>query len=163
MDLSRFPRRKYTEGFTPLEKLTRFSEALGGPGIYIKRDDLLDLTEGGNKTRKLEFVVADAMEKGCDTLITCGSVQSNSSRLTLSAAIKEGLSCRLVLLEHESGGKYKPKASGNNLLFHLLGAKDIRTAPAGADATEEMQAVAEEAKAQGRTIGTSPRDSNGGD
>ena len=64
---------------------------LEGPDIYIKRDDLLGLTGGGNKTRKLEFVVADALSQKADTLITCGAVQSNHCRLTLAAAVKEGL------------------------------------------------------------------------
>lgn len=58
MNLAQFPRRRYTEGFTPIEKLENFSKALGGPTIYIKRDDLLGLTSGGNKTRKLEFLMA---------------------------------------------------------------------------------------------------------
>src|SRR4030042_700204 len=99
MDLSRFPRLRYTEGQTPIEKLARFSKQLDGPTIYIKRDDLLGLSAGGNKTRKLEFVVADALAQGADTLITCGAVQSNHCRLTASAATKEGLRCRLVLEE----------------------------------------------------------------
>jgi len=67
--------------------------------VYFKRDDLLGLTAGGNKTRKLEFLVADALDKGCDTLITCGAIQSNHCRLTLAAAVKEGMKCRLVLEE----------------------------------------------------------------
>jgi len=70
MNLSRFPRRRYTAGQTPIEKAPRFSGALGGPNIHIKRDDLLGLTAGGNKTRKLEFLVAQALEQGTDTLIT---------------------------------------------------------------------------------------------
>ena len=99
MHLSRFPRRRYTPHATPIEKMEHLSRHLGGPEIYIKRDDLLGLTGGGNKTRKLEFLVADALAKGCDTLITVGAVQSNHCRLTLAAAVKEGLKCRLVLEE----------------------------------------------------------------
>ena len=68
MDLNRFPRRRYTQGATPLHRLKRLSQSLGGPAIYIKRDDQLGLAGGGNKTRKLEFLVADALEKGADTL-----------------------------------------------------------------------------------------------
>ena len=71
MHLARFPRRRYTEEWTPLEKMERLSRLLGGPDLYIKRDDLLGLAGGGNKTRKLEFLVADALAKGADTLITC--------------------------------------------------------------------------------------------
>ena len=70
MDLARFPRRRYTEGFTPLEHLPHLTQLMGGPHIFIKRDDLLGLTAGGNKTRKLEFLVADALRQGADTLIT---------------------------------------------------------------------------------------------
>ncbi|EFK12390.1 D-cysteine desulfhydrase, partial [delta proteobacterium NaphS2] len=124
MNLARFPRRRYTAGQTPVEKLPRFSEAIGGPHIYMKRDDLLGLTAGGNKTRKLEFLVADALEKGADTLITSGAVQSNHCRLTLSAAVKEGMKCRLVLHELVPGS-YDPKAGGNIFLFHLLGTENI--------------------------------------
>ncbi len=149
MDLARFPRRRYTEGFTPIERLTRFSKALGGPNIYIKRDDLLGLTGGGNKTRKLEFTVADALTKGCDTLITCGGVQSNHCRLTLSAAIKEGMQCRLVL-EERVPGTYDPDASGNNFLFRLLGVEKITVVPSGSDEEAEMQKMADEATSEGR-------------
>ncbi|MDR2993500.1 MAG: pyridoxal-phosphate dependent enzyme, partial [Bacillus cereus] len=99
MNLAKFPRKKYTESYTPIERLNNFSEALGGPTIYFKRDDLLGLTAGGNKTRKLEFLVADAQEKGADTLITAGGIQSNHCRLTLAAAVKEKMKCILVLEE----------------------------------------------------------------
>lgn len=91
MNLVKFPRKHYTEGKTPIEKLESFSKKMGGPTIYIKRDDLLGLAGGGNKTRKLEFVMADALAKGADTVITTGAVQSNHCRLTLVAAVKEGL------------------------------------------------------------------------
>src|SRR5579875_993122 len=113
MHLARFPRRRYTPHPTPLEKLEHLSRHLGGPDIWIKRDDLTGPTAGGNKTRKLEFLVADALEKGADTLITVGAVQSNHCRLTLAAAVKEGLKCRLVL-EQRVPGSYRAGASGNN-------------------------------------------------
>jgi D-cysteine desulfhydrase len=149
MNLAQFPRRRYTEGFTPIEELKRFSAALGGPKVFIKRDDLLGLAAGGNKTRKLEFLVADALANGADTLITCGAVQSNHCRLTLAAAVKEGLKCRLVL-EERVAGSYKPEASGNNFLFHLLGVEAVKVVPGGSDMIKEMQAVAAELTAQGR-------------
>jgi D-cysteine desulfhydrase len=107
MNLAKFPRRRYTAGQTPIEKLGRLSESLRGPTIYMKRDDLLGLAGGGNKTRKLEFLVAEALAQGADTLITCGAVQSNHCRLTLAAAVKEGLQCRLVL-EERVPGSYNP-------------------------------------------------------
>lgn len=150
MNLARFPRRRYTEGHTPLERLSRLTEALGGPTIYMKRDDLLGLAAGGNKTRKLEFLVADALAQGADTLITCGAVQSNHCRLTLAAAAKEGLKCRL-LLEERVPNSYNPKTGGNNLLFHLMGVEKIRVVPGGSDMMKEMQVMAHEVAGEGRT------------
>jgi len=149
MNLARFPRRRYTPGYTPIEEVSRFSRAVGETSIFIKRDDLLGLAGGGNKTRKLEFLVAEAIEKGADTLITCGAVQSNHCRLTLAAAVKEGLKCRLVL-EERVPGSYNPKSSGNNFLFRLLGVEKITVVPAGSNMTEAMEAVADEVSAEGR-------------
>ena len=149
MNLSQFPRRRYTEGQTPLEFLPNFTKALNGPNIYIKRDDLLGLTSGGNKTRKLEFLVADALAQGADTLITCGAVQSNHCRLTLAAAVKEELKCRLVL-EERVKDSYKPEASGNNFLFRLLGVEAIKVVPGGSNMLEEMKKIASELAAEGR-------------
>ena len=149
MNLARFARRRFTEGFTPIEAATRFSSILGGPNIFIKRDDLLGLSGGGNKTRKLEFLVADAIDQGADTLITCGAVQSNHCRLTLAAAVKEGLKCRLVL-EERVAGSYNPAASGNNFLYQLLGVESITVVPGGSDMTAAMQKMADEVSAEGR-------------
>jgi len=149
MNLAKFPRRRYTEGKTPIEKLHHLSKALGGPNIYIKRDDLLGLTSGGNKTRKLEFLVADALAKGADTLITCGAIQSNHCRLTLSAAIKEGLKCRLIL-EERVPGTYDPNASGNNFLYKLLGVEKTKMVPGGTNLLAEMQGFVDELAAEGR-------------
>src|ERR1700733_7081452 len=115
MNLAKFDRRRYTVGVTPIEAMPQLSKALGGPNLFIKRDDLTGLASGGNKTRKLEFLVADAIAQGADTLITVGAVQSNHCRLTLAAAAKEGLKCRLVL-EERVAGSYSPGASGNNFL-----------------------------------------------
>jgi D-cysteine desulfhydrase len=149
MNLAQFPRRRYTPGETPLEKASRLTEALGGPDIYIKRDDLLGLAAGGNKTRKLEFLVADALAQGADTLITCGAVQSNHCRLTLAAAVKEGLECRLVL-EERVPGTYNPEASGNNFLFNLMGVETVTVVPGGSDMMKAMDKAADEVKADGR-------------
>lgn len=80
MDLTRFPRVRLAHLPTPLEPLKRLSEVLGGPEIWIKRDDCTGLSTGGNKTRKLEFLVADAIAKGADTLVTQGATQSNHAR-----------------------------------------------------------------------------------
>lgn len=150
MHLARIPRRTYTPGRTPIEFLPRLSELVGGPKLHIKRDDLLGLAAGGNKTRKLEFLMADAIAAGADTIITTGAVQSNHCRLTLAAAIKEGLHCRLVL-EERVPDSYSPDASGNNLLFRLLGADDITVVPSGTDLEAEMQRAAEDVVASGGT------------
>jgi len=132
-----------------MEKLERLTAAVGGANIYIKRDDLLGLTGGGNKTRKLEFLVADALKQGADTLITCGGIQSNHCRLTLAAAVKEGLKCRLILSEI-TPGSYYTGAGGNVFLYHMLGAENIKVIPWGSDVMAEMEQAADKAKEEGR-------------
>lgn len=149
MDLSRFPRRRYTVGPTPIEPLHNLSKALGGPSLWIKRDDQLGLFPGGNKTRKLEFLVADALAQGADTLITCGAVQSNHCRITLAAAAKEGLKCRL-LLEERVPGSYNPKGNGNHFMFELMGVESIEVFPGGTDMMAAMQRTAESLAREGR-------------
>ncbi|MEY3267874.1 MAG: putative D-cysteine desulfhydrase [Pseudomonadota bacterium] len=148
MNLARFPRRRYTHGFTPIEAMPRLSAALGGPQLFIKRDDLLGLAAGGNKTRKLEFLVADALSQGADTLITVGAPQSNHCRLTLAAAAKEGLACRLII-EERVAGTFSTEALGNNLLFDLMGAANIRVVPLGSDLAAEMDRDAAAVRAAG--------------
>lgn len=148
-NLERFPRRCYTPGPTPIELLPHLSAHLGGPELYIKRDDLLGLAGGGNKTRKLEFLVADALSQGADTLITVGAVQSNHCRLTLAAAAKEGLRCRLVL-EERVPDSYRPGGSGNNFLFNLLGAEKVSVVKGGDDFNQVMEADANALAAVGR-------------
>ena len=156
MDLSRFPRRVYTPFATPLEFLPRFSEALAascpgkqGPRVWIKRDDMLGLFPGGNKTRKLEFLVADALAQGADTLITCGAPQSNHCRITLAAAVKEGLKCRFVI-EERVPDSYRPDASGNNFMFRLLGVEQLTVVPGGSNMAQAMQKMADELASEGR-------------
>ena len=156
MDLSRFPRRRYTAYATPLEPLPRFSAALAatcpggrGPEVWAKRDDLLGLFPGGNKTRKLEFLVADALAQGADTLVTCGAPQSNHCRITLAAAAKEGLKCRFVI-EERVPGSFHEHASGNHFMFRLMGVEAIAVVPAGTPMAPAMQQVADELAAQGR-------------
>jgi D-cysteine desulfhydrase len=148
MNLTRFPRRRYADGPTPLQPMPRLSRMLGGPELYIKRDDLLGFAAGGNKIRKLEFVMADALAAGADTVITCGAVQSNHCRLTLAAAVREGLTCGLVLEERVAGG-YQPHASGNNFLYRLMGVGRLKVVPGGSDMAAAMQAMAKEVEAEG--------------
>src|SRR5881409_2140090 len=101
---------------TPIESLPRLSQALQGPRIFIKRDDLTGLAGGGSKTRKLELLVADAQAKRADTLITLGAAQSNHCRQTAAAAARCGLQCELIL----NGEKSEPP-QGNRLLDELFG------------------------------------------
>jgi len=155
MDLSRFARRIYTPFATPIEAMPRFSQWLAascpggqGPDIWIKRDDMLGLFPGGNKTRKLEFLVADALARGADTLITCGAPQSNHCRITLTAAVREGLKCRFVI-EERVPGSYNPTASGNHFMYQLMGVEAMTVVPAGTPMAAAMQAVADEVTATG--------------
>jgi len=148
MLLSRFPRVRLAHLPTPLEHLPRLSDYLGGPQIFVKRDDCTGLATGGNKTRKLEFSMAAALAAGADTVVTVGAVQSNHVRQTAAAACKLGLRCE-VLLEHrinEPSDDYLN--SGNVLLDRIFGA-NLREYPAGTDFDAEMRAVADEVKAGG--------------
>ena len=128
---------------TPLEEMPRLSEALGGPRLFVKRDDQTGLATGGNKTRKLEFLVADALEKGADTIITAGAAQSNHARQTAAAAAKFVLRCCLVLT-----GQSPNRWGGNLLLDELLGA-EIRWA-GERERSQVMEEVAEEMTRLGR-------------
>lgn len=110
---------KYSLGVfpTPLEHLTNLSNKYGNYQFYIKRDDNSGLASGGNKVRKLQYLIYDALQKGCDTIITAGAQQSNHCRQTAAACNKAGLECHLLL-----GGDKPSDYSGNLLLSHLLGA-----------------------------------------
>ena len=121
MLLSNFPRVSLAHLPTPLEPLPRLSAHLGGPEIWVKRDDCTGLATGGNKTRKLEFSMGQALEEGATTIITVGAVQSNHVRQTAAAACKLGMQCQ-ILLEHriaDPGDLYRN--SGNVLLDRLFG------------------------------------------
>ena len=147
--LSSFPRRIYVTEPTPLQPAPRLSRLLGGPEIYIKRDDLLPGAGGGNKTRKLEFSIGEALAQGADTLITSGAIQSNHCRLTLSWARVEGLECHLVLQE-PAPGAFDPQAGGNNFLYQLLGADSLRIVSGRGQAAPAMEQLARECRERGR-------------
>jgi len=129
---------------TPVHALPRLTDTLGGPQLFVKRDDQTGLATGGNKTRKLEFLVADALEQRADTLITAGAPQSNHARQTAAAAARMGMRSVLVLR-----GQPPAESQGNLLLDELLGAQ-IRWAEKSA-VPATMEAVAAELRAQGRT------------
>jgi D-cysteine desulfhydrase len=150
MNLAKFPKRGYLQGPTPIEAAPSFSRLLGDKvNIFIKRDDLLPGCGGGNKTRKLDFSLAEAISRKADTIITCGAVQSNHCRLTLSWSVKEGLDCHLIL-EERVKGSYRPDASGNNFLFNLLGVSSIKVVPGGSDMNAEMASLAEKLRGDGK-------------
>ena len=139
----RQPRIRIAHLPTPIEPLPRLSARLGGPKLWVKRDDLTGLAGGGNKARKLEFLVAEALAKGADTLVTCGAVQSNHARQTAAAAAKSGLRCTLVLR-----GREPHESQGNLLLDRLLGAEIVWAEDRPAD--ERLVEVAEELRSRGR-------------
>lgn len=148
MQLSEFPRISLAHLPTPLEFLPRLSEHLGGPKIYVKRDDCTGLATGGNKTRKLEFSMGEALQKKADTIITVGAVQSNHVRQTAAAACKLGLKCE-VLLEHRvSHPSDLYRNSGNVLLDRIFGA-NLREYDKGTDFDAAMADVASEVRATG--------------
>lgn len=149
MKLTEFPRVRITHGPTPLEFMPRLTQALGGPNLYIKRDDCTGLATGGNKTRKLEFLIADALKHEADTIITQGATQSNHARQTVAIAAKMGLKCE-ILLEDRTGSKEDNyKHSGNVFLDHLYGA-DVQELPGGTDMNAAMADLAETLRGKGR-------------
>lgn len=141
--MQKLPRLRIAHLPTPVERLPRLSEALGGPTLLVKRDDQTGLAFGGNKTRKLEFLVADAQQQGAQMLITAGAVQSNHCRQTAAAAARLGFDCRLVL-----AGEQPEQASGNLLLDHLLGAEI--TWAEGENREEVLQSTYQQAVDEGR-------------
>lgn len=149
MKLTQFPRVRITHGPTPLEFMPRLTEVLGGPNLYIKRDDCTGLGTGGNKTRKLEFLMADAVKQGADTIITQGATQSNHARQTVAIAAKMGMRCE-ILLENRTGSTDDAyRHSGNVFLDHLYGAH-VTERPGGTDMAAAMNEVADALRAEGR-------------
>jgi D-cysteine desulfhydrase family pyridoxal phosphate-dependent enzyme len=137
------PRLHFAHLPTPIEPLPRLTEFLGGPRLLVKRDDQTGLAFGGNKTRKLEFLVAEAQDQGADTLLSAGALQSNHCRQTAAAAAKFGLDCILVLV-----GEPPEQASANLLLDQLFGAKIIWAEKSRRDAL--LQETFEQTAALGR-------------
>jgi D-cysteine desulfhydrase family pyridoxal phosphate-dependent enzyme len=145
MKIGRLPRVRLATLPTPLEEAPRLTKMLGGPRILFKRDDNDGFALGGNKARKLEFLIADAMQKGADTIITTGGVQSNHARITAAAAKRYGMRPILVL-KGDSSAEY----DGNLLLDKLFGAEIRIVAPDMRDTMPIMQDIAEEMRDGGR-------------
>ena len=151
MHLSRFPRVFLAHLPTPLEKLDRLSKELGGPEIWIKRDDCTGLSTGGNKTRKLEFLMAEAQAMGADTVMTQGATQSNHARQTAAFSAKLGMACHILLEDRTGSNDANYNGNGNVLLDHLHGATTSKRA-GGMDMAAEMEAVAGRLRAEGRVV-----------
>lgn len=146
--LARFPRVDLAHLPTPLEHLPQLSKFLGGPDIYVKRDDCTGLGSGGNKTRKLEFVMADAKAQGATQVITQGAVQSNHARQTAAAACQMGMKSSLLFEHRVEDPSDDYLQSGNVLLGKLYGA-DMRHFEKGADMNAAMESVADELREKG--------------
>lgn len=145
-----FPRLHIVHLPTPLEPLDRLSAALEGPRIWIKRDDCTGLATGGNKARKLEFLMADAIQRGADTIVTSGATQSNHARQTAAFAARLGLKCKLVLEERIKPGDAGFRNNGNALLDRLTGA-EIHFVPPGTETSPLMSEIARDCSASGGT------------
>ena len=141
--MKELPRLRFAHLPTPVEEMPRLSAALGGPHLLVKRDDQTGLAFGGNKTRKLEFLVAEALQHGAKTLITAGAIQSNHCRQTAAAARRAGLDCILVL-----SGEPPAEPEANTFLDVLLGAELVWTSRE--QRAEQLSATTQQAEADGR-------------
>jgi L-cysteate sulfo-lyase len=148
MHLARFPRVRFAHLPTPLEPMPNLARLLGGPQLYVKRDDCTGLASGGNKTRKLEFLIGDALAQESDTVITHGAVQSNHVRQTAAAACKYGLKCAALLERRVPGHGPEYETTGNVLLDRLFGA-EVRFVAADTDMDAACAEMAEEIRASG--------------
>ena len=155
LDLSKFPRHTLLEGPTPIQHLERLSARLGGADIYVKREDLTGLGGGGNKLRKLEFLIGEALSRGADTIVTVGARQSNHARLTAAAAARVGLQCELVLTRTVPRSDHDYLENGNVLLDALFGAR-VHDLPGTANALQFADERANELRAQGRNVYVCP-------
>jgi L-cysteate sulfo-lyase len=150
LTLAKFPRVSLGHLPTPLEPMDRLSEELGGPRLWVKRDDCTGLSSGGNKTRKLEYLMADAVEQGADTIITQGATQSNHARQTAAAAAKLGMDCH-ILLEDRTGSNDPSYIMNGNVLLDRLHGATVSKRPGGADMNAEMEALASSLAETGKT------------
>ncbi|MCT7654666.1 D-cysteine desulfhydrase [Oceanimonas sp. NS1] len=149
MHLARYPRLHFAHLATPLEPMHQLTKLLDGPNLWIKRDDCTGLAGGGNKTRKLEFLMADALEQGADTIITQGATQSNHARQTVAIATKLGLECHILLEDRTGAEDADYNYNGNVMLDQLFGGL-LRKYPGGTDMNAAMAELAAELKAAGK-------------
>lgn len=150
MHLARFPRLRFAHLPTRLEPMDGLSQHLGGPRIWIKRDDCSGLAGGGNKTRKLEFLIADAIRSGADTVITQGATQSNHTRQTCAAAARQNLGC-YILLEDRTGSRDPDYLFNGNVLLDQLCGASLGRVPKGTDMNQAMENLAGELQSSGKS------------
>ncbi|MEM7215766.1 MAG: D-cysteine desulfhydrase [Pseudomonadota bacterium] len=148
IELESFSRVALCHQPTPIEPMVRLGAELGGPNIYIKRDDCTGLATGGNKTRKLEFLVGEAIAQNADMLVTQGAVQSNHVRQTAAAACKMGMKCHALLERRVDAKSASYEETGNVFLDRVFGAT-IEFRPSGLDMNAEAEAVVEKLKSEG--------------
>ncbi|TEA79773.1 D-cysteine desulfhydrase [Allopusillimonas ginsengisoli] len=149
LQLAAYPRVRLGHFPTPLEFMPNLTRHLDGPNLYIKRDDCTGLATGGNKTRKLEFLVAQAIAEGADTLITQGAVQSNHARQTVAAAARMGMKCKILLEERVPNATDDYAHSGNVMLDGLMGGEIAARLPAGTNMQQAAEALAAELRQAG--------------
>ncbi|WP_442919149.1 D-cysteine desulfhydrase family protein [Methylobacterium sp. Leaf118] len=159
LDLTRFPRAALTDGPTPIRSLDRLSthlgSALNGVRLFVKRDDVGPVGGGGNKLRKLEFLLGQALADRADTVITVGALQSNHARLTAAAAARLGLACELFLTRSVPRDDPDYTGNGNRLLQDLFGAR-VHLLPGEADSLAQAEARAEALRSEGRRVAVFP-------
>lgn len=148
LDLAGFPKVALCHQPTPIEQMARLSAELGGPRLFIKRDDCTGLATGGNKTRKLEFLVGEAIEQKADMLVTQGAVQSNHVRQTAAAACKVGIKCHALLERRVPDKSDSYEETGNVFLDKIFGTT-IEFRPPGLDMNAEALAVVERLSSEG--------------
>jgi hypothetical protein len=155
IDLDRFPRVPLGHWPTPLDDAPRLSAALGGVAVLLGRDDVNSLGLGGNKLRKLEYLLGRALTEGADTVITSGALQTNHGRQTATACARLGLRCELVLTAKVPRAGEAYERSGNVLLDHLFGAR-VHVCADAAEADRTYGRLLADAAEQGRTVATVP-------
>ena len=153
--LERFPTFRLLDGSTPIQRLSRLEAALGSAAgtarLWVKRDDLMGIGGGGNKLRKLEYLIGEALQQGCDTFITTGGLQSNHARQSAAAAARAGLACELMLGDVVPRHDADYRHNGNLLLDDLFGAT-IHRLNEGEDPYAAAQARADVLRGQGRRV-----------
>ena len=151
MHIARFPRLHFAHLPTPLEYLETLTRTLDGPEIWIKRDDCTGMSTGGNKTRKLEFLMAEAKQQGADIVLTQGATQSNHARQTAAFAARLGMDCH-ILLEDRTGKTDREYTDNGNVFLDLLHGATIERCPPNPDMNGVMEKAAERFRDQGRRV-----------